>query len=242
MFVRDHPPTPCSNSSDRLTADIPLLPSLKALAKNPSFLVLGFSVGLSQGVFSNWAALLGLLLVDQSNPTVEQQHFAAWVGFSVVLASVVGGVIVGWLVGFMKKLRYKLIIVLSFLISGGLFVLVNLQLLNTIPFNRWVLGVSITLAGLIFNCSYPLFYEMAVEVAYPVPEGVVGALVGLSMNVFSIPFFFLQDYVPAAVVNWVNAGSAVFFGLLLILALKESYKRHAVDLEPQIPKSGAELN
>ncbi len=86
-----------------------------------------------------------------------------------------------------------------------------------------------TIGAFIFNASLPLFFELAIEVAFPVPEGLVGSALGITMNVFGFCVLFLVTYVDAGVMNWLNFGVVFGWGLLLLLLLKEKYIRADVD-------------
>ena len=58
------------------------------------------------------------------------------------------------------------------------------------------LYISTILASSLTYSASPIFFEFSVEIAYPVPEGVVGGFLTLVYNTFGMTFLFLF-YVPA---------------------------------------------
>ena len=57
------------------------------------------------------------------------------------------------------------------------------------------LYVSTIFASSLTYSASPIFFEFSVEIAYPVPEGVVGGFLTLVYNTFGMAFLFLF-YVP----------------------------------------------
>ncbi len=125
--------------------------------------------------------------------------------------------------------KYKLMIVLCFLVSGASFLFFTLQVANVIPFALPSVAVLCLCGSFFIAAANPLFYELGVELAYPAPEGVVGTIVALSVNFLGIPLYPLQPYIPRLAINLINALIPFLFALLLSLFMNERYRRN--DLE-----------
>ncbi len=104
IFMRDAPHVISSPSSNRDVKSIPVLASLGKMMRNPSLWLLVFGAGMTQGVFSNWASLLGFL--------IQSQNLSKWIGFSVILASCVSGAICGFVAVVLKR-RFKVCILID---------------------------------------------------------------------------------------------------------------------------------
>jgi hypothetical protein len=59
LFARDAPPRPSSLATHRDVSSVAVLPALLAMTKQGALWLLVMAAGVTQGVFSNWAALLG---------------------------------------------------------------------------------------------------------------------------------------------------------------------------------------
>ena len=88
---------------------------------------------------------------------------------------------------------------------------------------------TVAATSLSFACC-PLFFELAVEISYPVPESVVGGFLSGIFNVVGTTFLllFFVPNIGSLWMNYVLVGS-VAFGVPAVVLVKESYKRSAVD-------------
>lgn len=84
-----------------------------------------------------------------------------------------------------------------------------------------------------YACS-PLFFELAVELAYPVSEGVVGGFLTLCWNVVSV-IFLLTMQMPMDSVLWMDYILAIqgLVVVLLMILVKEEYRRTSIDKVPE---------
>ncbi len=226
LFVRDAPPTASSHATDRDVSLIALLPSLRGLLLNWNFMYLVVIAGCSQGLFSTWAGLLDLLLKAQG-PTVS-----AWFGFGANASSIAGGLALGF-ISSRAGLRFKHFIIGVYLAAGAVFVVFNLMLMDVIPLAAVGLpgpGVAICLGSVLMGAGNVLFYELAVEIAYPAGEGLIGCIVTVLNNFFGAVLYPVQGNVQPSVIMWINAANSVFFGLAMIF-LRERYNRHTKDVQ-----------
>ena len=85
--------------------------------------------------------------------------------------------------------------------------------------------------GFIYTGNVPLFFELAMEHAYPVNEGITGCILQAMANVITL-FFYITFMLPrsnARWMNWVTIGdlAACTLGLLIY---REKYTRLNLDL------------
>ena len=94
------------------------------------------------------------------------------------------------------------------------------------------LYTAVILSSSISAACYPIFFEMCVEVTYPVHESIVGGFLTTFYNVVGIIFLllffipYLEDH--SVWVNYVLVG-ATFVSLPAILLTKETYNRSNID-------------
>ena len=185
-------------------------------------------------MFSAWAGVLQ----DMLSPLGLNDTDIGIMGFNISLFSMIGGMVTGPVADkfFVKKLRRFIYILLS------LTVFVLLILLFVIP-SPWsndsmillhddssrltknvVLNIFIGLLGFFAGGLVPLFYELSVEVSYPVSEGSSAMLLVFVTNVTCLIF--------VGIGNWLNTKWETFFAiivcsmcLLFISTIKEQYKR-----------------
>ena len=142
------------------------------------------------------------------------------------------------------KMKVTLIILISLATAG--FVWLMLMCLQIIPvslgkcfhslpsFRQHIFAVQIYIsvilsASISFSC-YPIFFEMTVEVTYPVHESIVGGFLTGFYNLVGIVFLllFLVPNIGYVWINYVLVG-ATAVGLPAILFTEETYNRSNVD-------------
>ena len=94
------------------------------------------------------------------------------------------------------------------------------------------LYTAVILSSSISAACYPIFFEMCVEVTYPVHESIVGGFLTTFYNVVAV-IFLLLFFIPALEANsiWINyvlVGSTVV-ALPAIIFTKETYNRSNID-------------
>ncbi len=223
--VRDGPPTPSSHATDRDVTSLPLLRELSRMFRNGSFVFLVLIAGLSQGIFTAYSGMLGLILKDGFSETTT-----AFLGFGSNVAGVAGGLMMGVVAVFFRR-RYRALIVVCFLFAGANFAFFTVSVERFIPYNVYAVSVLCLVGSFFIAAANPLFYELGVELAYPAPEGLVGVAVSLSVNLLGMPLYPIQAYIPTAAINWTNAGSALLFGVLMLF-MRESYRRNQLEVVP----------
>eukprot|EP01090_Pellita_catalonica_P008520 TRINITY_DN1941_c0_g3_i1.p1 TRINITY_DN1941_c0_g3~~TRINITY_DN1941_c0_g3_i1.p1 ORF type:complete len:175 (+),score=4.42 TRINITY_DN1941_c0_g3_i1:1-525(+) len=167
------------------------------------------------------------------SPFGYSQRDAAALGAAQSIAGIVCGVLVGYLADRIQ--RFKLLFIIA-LVGCGVFVGVFTLTVNY-PSHHWVWLVRnfyltafyVVAAGVCLNATVPLFYEMGVELSYPVPEGVSSGVLTLMFNIGSLSAIYVADYAPAKVVNFAVTGCFLATGACFVL-LREKYKRTDIDV------------
>ena len=99
--------------------------------------------------------------------------------------------------------------------------------------STWQLYTSATVGSAFAFCLAPLFFEYTAELAYPVPEGVVGGFLTCFNNLVGMVFLCLF-FVPGITKNsaWMNYTQVVSALICIpaVLLTKESYRRLDLDV------------
>lgn len=83
--------------------------------------------------------------------------------------------------------------------------------------------ISITCAGLFLGASAPLFFELALEITYPLPEATSGGIITLFNNIGALLFLAIPPSFASGM-NVVMTGT-VLLTVLLVLSVREAYHR-----------------
>ena len=127
------------------------------------------------------------------------------IGMIGVLA-VLGQVILTTLVGFlMDKLKHKMKLTLLILISLATlgFIWLMWICLEVVPHSEVFIYFSVIMSASISASCYPIFFEMTVEIMYPVHESIVGGFLTGFYNLVGI-LFLLLFFIPNIGFVWIN--------------------------------------
>ncbi|XP_045120073.1 solute carrier family 49 member 4 homolog [Portunus trituberculatus] len=199
--------------------------SLSLLNRNKDLLLLMVSYGVSVGVPSAWLSVLNFSLYDLG----LSQDDAMWVGISGVLVSC-GATLV---TGRFTDLIYGHIKLSLILISASTIVFFYWFFLlswHAIPVSTWQIYLTVT-GGISLNFAMsPLFFELAVESAYPCSEVMVGGVLTACNNLVGLCFLFLF-LVPFPSYQWVTYVllSGIGASLIPLSLTKEDYSRSSID-------------
>jgi len=201
------------------------LSSLSVLIRNKQFLILSLSYGITAGFYNGWSSVLNVNLSDLG----YDQSSAGWIGFAGTLAGCAGGVLIGAFSDRVKEM--KLFLLVLFGLSTFFFTYFSLGCIQVVPNSQITMIVVASLGGFFLNTSLPLFYELSVEVSYPVGEGAVSAMLTDMNNLGCMIFLFLPiTYFGTSWMNWAVAGVCGFFGIVLMF-FKENYVRYNLDMQ-----------
>lgn len=178
---------------------------------NPSFALLFLSFGLQNGIYATWSTVLPEQ--KQFSPTLAGDMASV-----ITFAGIAGGLLAGWLCDrrWLAR-RMKLVMVSLGTLASIPFAV---SAFGTMPLSVFaadstLLFVLFTAAGLFRGGLDPLFFEMATEMAHPVPPGTIGSILTFGVHVALI----VTLSVPSGNLNkWifvVMAGTMVFCTALI---------------------------
>lgn len=145
-----------------------ILPVIKRIIRNPSFVILALSIGISGDVLWTVASMLPQLLI----PFGLNEEQCGWIGFALTLS----GAALGWVVAlFIDRYRmYKKPLLAMLCCAATCFSGVILVLLYE-PSPAAIFGavlVLMTVMGACLNALIPVQLELGVELTYPLPEAI----------------------------------------------------------------------
>lgn len=145
-----------------------ILPVIKRIVRNPSFVLLSFAIGIAGDVLWTVASMLPQLLI----PFGVNEEQCGWIGFALTLS----GAALGWLVAIYidRKRQYKKPLLIMLFCAAACFCGVILTLLYaTRPSTIFAAAlVLLTIMGACLNALIPAQLELGVELTYPAPEAI----------------------------------------------------------------------
>ena len=207
------------------------LRGLVSMVSSPSLLVLAFFGGVQAGVSSGWSGVLPQILV----PPAYSDVFAGWCGFATCLAGVAGNVGAGVLGDRFFPTRLKELLVALYLLSALFFGLFALCLPSPIsssslfPSSHASVLLLIIFAGFFQSACDPLFYELAAEISYPLPEGTSAGLITLLFNASTLVLLFVAPAVSANVFNVVMCLAMLLGGIGTWVGVRQIYLRRSAE-------------
>lgn len=233
IYFPERPPSPPSASSSELTTgtDLSVLESIKAyfwsiigIMKNLSFVLILVGGGVSAGVSGGWLGLLDAIMAPLNYTTPQVNGM----GVSTTIAAIVGGLAMGIICAKIQR-QLKIMLIILFALSASIFVwflAVIFQWIKSHPY--WMAVTSSSIACVCIAATGPLLFEAMLEVTYPAPQALSGAILTLVMNLFALIFMAAKEFVDSKIINWVFFGSLIF-GLLLAIVTPIHYLRSDVD-------------
>ena len=171
IYYPSKPKTPPTASASSDVQRIGFADSVKTLFKDRSVMLCFVANSLSTGVTGAWASVMavnfeGLGVGDKTS---------GYIGVAATAAAIILGLAVGQFTDHIRR-HIKMTLIFLLLLSSVSYLLLTLLILKVIPYNLIQLYVyTVVGAGLLTPIS-TLFFEYTVEMAYPVPEGIVGGL------------------------------------------------------------------
>lgn len=188
-------------------------------------------LALPLGVFSGWSAVLYINLSSFGVSSLS----AGWLGCAMTLVGCVGGIGAGFVADRVRG-RIKQFILLAYAVASVAFVLFGLVVLGYLPLPRAsslpLLYASGVVGGAALNCSFPLFFELALETTFGhIAANAAGALLSLLLVLVQVVYLAVPISPSPSGTAWMNyllAGS-VPCAALLLLGMRAEYHRLSVD-------------
>ena len=224
------------------------------LRRVPAFWAFALSYGLTCGVFAGWGSMIGPNLAAVLPDDVAEEQ-AGWMGFGGAIAGVVGGVGLSAYADTRGKKKPLLVglVVASVVSSLGFALLCAFPEPPSSPSSEAepasgdeqasvssgrlaALYATSIATALCVNAAVPLFYECAVEAAYPIAEGLVTTVLTVSMNVAAL-LFLLVPYVPNLGTQWMNwtLAASCLVAVHVVCPLAEPRRRLQIDVDEVHP-------
>ena len=222
------PPTPPSRTATTERTDF--RGGLRALRRGKrDYWLCCCAYGVVTGFYGSWGSMLAPNLAHVL-PRADAESESGWLGFYGSVAGCFGGMACGiWAdrFGSMKKLALG-----NSLCATAAFLVFALFCSGALSASTGALYTSSVLGGLLINSTIPLFFELAVETAYPIAEGLSGGVLALMNNVFCLLFLLVAMVLGlgTAWMNWAVTGACIC-SFALMLPFREDYKRLRVDQE-----------
>ncbi|XP_063413837.1 solute carrier family 49 member 4 homolog [Mytilus trossulus] len=198
---------------------------IKDLIRNVKFWLICLTFGVSQGVFSSWQGVLDVNL----KPHNISQNEAGWLGFYSLIAGCFASLVFAKFSDVFAR-HMRLFLLFLYICASGCFVWFIFLVEGVIQSSTVMLYTSIIMGTMFLTSTMPLFFEMACEAAYPVPEGITNLVLTLSSNIGGLIFLVIQ-MIPNIGTNW--ASWCMLGGIVscipVLALLKERYNRLDVD-------------
>jgi len=222
-YYPSKPPLPPTPTSTIVRTDFKN--GIKKLMGDRDILLTCFAYSMSQGIMGSW---MGVMVLNLRSLDISDQQ-VGYIGLGSVIGQIVASLFVARFTDFFRH-KIKLTILLLLVVSGALFVVLTMMCLGALPSTFPLLCAAIIAAtSLNFACC-PLFFELSVEIAYPVAESLVAGFLTATYNLVGIVFLFLF-FIPNIGSIWINyvlVGSVVV-SVPAVLLIRERYNRSSVD-------------
>ncbi|TGZ58314.1 hypothetical protein CRM22_009688 [Opisthorchis felineus] len=187
--------------------------------KNVNFMLLLVCYGINTGIYYAVGTLLNPILAHYfgGNPNI------GWIGFTMIVAGILGSVLAGiWLD---KTKKYRLVILIIYAIAlVWMCGFTGLLLLERID----VAFVAAFFLGLAMTGFLPIGFEFAAELTYPADEGLTSGLLNASAQIFGIIFITSASHMVGLYdVKYTNTYLTVLLavGFIILLIVKEDLRR-----------------
>jgi FLVCR family MFS transporter len=172
------------------------------------------------------------VMVNQLSPLGYSDQQIGYMGLASVVAQCIMSMLFGYISDHLRhKMKLTILILLS--VSTGGFVWLMLMCSHHLPQTETYLYMAIIIATSAAYSCCPLFFEMTVELAYPVNEGSVAGFLTAMNNLVGM-IFLLLFFIPT-----LTTGSCMWMSYTLVAStllaipatalIKERYNRSNVD-------------
>jgi len=225
-----HPPSTTSKLDEDATKNFTKETfglAFKDILLNPSFVVLSIIGGWQAGLLNAWQGLF-----DDIFDPFFSNTFVGWLGFLFIAASSVGGVVSGFLCDKFLQKKFKILLIIGFIMLGVCLTLFTLSFPSfisdkpIISVHPYISAAMLVVCGMLYGFCTPIFYEFGVEITFPLSPVMSSGFFTFWINLISLIFLVVD--IPN---NWIN-GITAFSMLACVIPLwfiKESYARSELD-------------
>lgn len=228
VVLRSRPPTaPTRSASEPRTAFFAGLRDLVCRGctkKLLLFTALGSALCAPIGVYAGFSSVLDLYFADFGISAQKSAMLGCWSSLAGSVAAVLMGVLAD---RFAKRMKW---IVLGMYFGATVcFLWFALLGARVLPFSIWQLYVSFIGGGMFLNGAIPLFFELVVEVTFPIGEATTAGTMMLLSNLIQVLWLLVpMDQVGTSWMAWAVAAVTPLFAAVL-LPLRFSGLRRVLD-------------
>ncbi len=205
----------------------------QVLKSTPIWMVcLAFSI--PGGIQIGWEAVMAIQLEPLGVTDTEVGN----VGFMAMIFQAVGATVVALAMDHFRdkiKLSVMALLTVSFLCFAWL-ALISFEI---IPYSLGQLYVAVVVGTSSFYACFPLFFELAIMISYPISESLIGAFLTGTYN-FVVMIFLLIMMIPDMDVTWVNyvliAGTVVGMPLIYMVKKPKDYQQGSAAVAGSVEK------
>lgn len=233
-----HPPAPPSASAavqkagESAVSPRLLAAALRKLATDTNFLILALGYGAVNGM----ASVFGAMLMPNLTALGVSQTAGGWLGFGSSLVGNLGGIALARLTDRLHNQRaVQVVLLTTAALFLALFAVVCGGLIphgfNMTPGGYAVMFLATTIGTAACDSGVPLFFELAMEVTYPLPEGLVLTILTVLNNMAALVALFIpMDEAGTSWINWAYAGVNAAVAVVLLTAYRDSSPRYDYDM------------
>jgi len=238
VYFPSHPPAPPSASaavqqaSESSVSPRMLAAAMRKLATDTNFLILALGYGAANGM----ASVFGAMLMPNLTALGVSQMAGGWLGFGSSLVGNLGGIALARLTDRMRNQRaVQVVLLTTAAVFLGIFAVVCSGVIpggfNTSAAGYAIMFLAATIGAAACDSGVPLFFELAMEVTYPLPEGLVITILTVLNNVAALVALFVpMDEVGTSWINWAYAGTLATVAAVLLLAYRDTSPRYDYDM------------
>ncbi|KAB7500452.1 Disrupted in renal carcinoma protein 2-like protein [Armadillidium nasatum] len=224
-YFPDKPKHPPSLTSAIHQTDTTIKEEISMIVRNKNFWMLMVPYSLTIGLNVAWSSVLDINLEPVGIDQNEASLVGIYMTFGGVVLAITASRFTDLLFGYIKVTIIGLLLVSTTMFGWFLFTMNGM-----LPFGKVQLYVSSVLgASFSYACS-PLFFELAVEISYPVSEGIIGGFLTFFWNITAVVFLALLQLRMDSVI-WMDYLLFIqgIISIIFMLFLKEEYNRTSLD-------------
>ncbi|GFO30328.1 disrupted in renal carcinoma protein 2 homolog [Plakobranchus ocellatus] len=230
IYFPSKPPLPPS-----ISASVPreeYLDGLKHLIHNKQFWVTAIAYSVPIGVYEVWQVVLDVIL----DPKVSQQT-AGWMDFYATIGGCISGLLISRFADLFTR-QMKVFLLVFYFLAAASMLWFSLLVAGVLPFDVGMAYAAMVIGGVFLDGGAPLFFELVIEVSYPVGEGVTSGCLQMICAGAGVVFLSLVQ-IQSIGKDWMNwlFTACITLAIPLLFFIKTNYGRADID-DMEIDVSG----
>ena len=240
IYLPSHPPAaPSASAGSQRAAEARfslrvLRDALGSLGRSRAFVLLCGAYGLSAGFSSCWASTLQTNLTPflAGSSAADVQWKAGIISFASTTAGNLGGVVLG---SYIDRFRgHKALLVGLNGLGAAFFAVFALVASGAVRVpggaGYSALFASALLGGLFTNAAIPIYFELAMEAAFPLPSGTVITVLTFMMNFAGLAFYAVPtNNSSGSWMTWALVGVLAAISVALFFLFEDKAARTVFD-------------